>query len=204
MAGVSAIVLAGGHGSRLGGADKARLDIGGLTTLERVRGALDEVASETILVVNDDRFADLAGVRLVHDPEPHAGVLPALLAALRLATQPLGLLVACDMPFLDVDLLRWLVSQADEHDVVMPIVDGRPQPMHAIYRRDASRDAIGRALARGDRRMISFLDDVRVRRVAEDELREHDPDLRSFFNVNTPDDLGEARRIASPPSDRSR
>jgi molybdopterin-guanine dinucleotide biosynthesis protein A len=201
MEGVSALVLAGGLGSRLGGADKASLDIGGLTTLERVRQALDVVASETILVVNDDRFSNVVGVELVHDPEPHAGVLPALLAALELATQPVGLLVACDMPFLNADLLRWLVSEADGYDVVMPIVDGRAQPMHAIYRRDASRDAIARALARGDRRMISFLDDLRVRRAAEDELRRHDPGLLSFFNVNTPEDLAEARRIAgsTPP-----
>jgi molybdenum cofactor guanylyltransferase len=196
MEGVSAIVLAGGHGSRLGGADKASLDIGGLTTLERVRRAIDQIASQTILVVNDDRFSRVADVQLVHDPEPHGGVLPALLAALKLATQPVGLLVACDMPFLNAGLLRWLVHQADGHDVVMPSVDGRPQPMHAVYRREPSRDAIGRALDRGHRRMISFLGDLRVRRVAEDELRQHDPELLSFFNVNTPEDLVEARRIA--------
>ncbi len=152
---------------------------------------------ETILVVNDDSLGGTPGVRLVRDPEPHAGVLPALLASLEAASHPRCLLVACDMPFLDSRLLAWLREQLAEFDVVIPEVGGQLQPMHAAYARDACRAAISRALARGERRMISFLDDLRVRQVGEDELRAFDPELRSFFNINTPEDLAEAQRIAS-------
>jgi molybdenum cofactor guanylyltransferase len=197
MEGVTGIVLAGGRGSRLGGVNKALLDIGGRTTLERTLAALADVAEETILVVNDDSLAGTSGVRFVRDPEPHAGVLPALLAALETATRPLAALVACDMPFLDGALLRWLVDRSAEFDVVIPTVGDQLQPMHAVYRRDVCRAAIAAALARGDRRMISFLDAVRVRRVAEDELRRLDPNLRSFFNINTAEDLAEARGMAA-------
>jgi molybdenum cofactor guanylyltransferase len=189
-------VLAGGRGSRLGGTDKARLEIAGLTTLRRVHAALEGLTGETILVVNDDRLADEPGVRLLRDPEPHAGVLPALQAALEAASQALALLVACDMPFLSPALLRRQIALGRRHDVVLPIVGGQAQPMHAVYRREPSLASVRAALARGDRRMISFLDGLDVRRLEEDELRAFDPALRSFFNINTPEDLVEARRIA--------
>ena len=57
-------------------------------------------------------------------------------------------------------------------------------------------EAIGAALARGDKRMISYLGEVRVREVSDAELRRIDPDLRSLSNINTPDDLEIARRVA--------
>ena len=191
------IILAGGRGSRLGGVNKALLRVGGLTTLERVRAALGGLTDETVVVVNDDSLADTPGVRFIRDPDPHAGVLPALKAALSTAQNPTCILLACDMPFVYGPLLRWLVEQCADHDVVMPIVGEQPQPMHAVYRRDPCRSAITAALERGDRRMISFLDGLQVRRVSEHELRRLDPELRSFFNVNTPEDLAEAERIAA-------
>lgn len=197
--GLTVTILAGGKGSRLGGVDKAALDLAGRPLLEHVIAAVGPLARAIIVVANDDRFARDARLTVVRDPEPHAGVLPALLAALDAATTPLLLLVACDMPFIAPAVVRELVGLAADQDAVMPHVDGRDQPMHAVYRVDACRAAIRAALARGDRRMISFLADVRTRRVSEDELRALDPDLRSFFNVNTPADLEEAHRLAADP-----
>lgn len=194
---VTVAVLAGGRGSRLGGVAKASLDVGGLTLLDRVLRSTASLAVQTLAIVNDDRLAGDPRLRLLRDPAPHAGVLPALLQALDAATTPLLLLVACDMPFLSPPVLRRLVDLAADADVVIPMVDGVAQPMHAIYRVVACRQAIRAALDRGDPRMISFLDDVRTVRVPEEEIRAFDPALRSFFNVNTPDDLAEARRIAN-------
>jgi molybdopterin-guanine dinucleotide biosynthesis protein A len=190
-------ILAGGRGSRLGGADKAALDVGGRPLLEHVLEAVGPLASQTLIVANDDRFNGDARLTVVRDREPHAGVLPALLAALDVATAPLMLLVACDMPFLSREVVRHLTDLAAGHDVVMPYVDGIAQPMHAIYRVEPCRTAIQAALAAGRRRMIAFLDDVDTLAVDEAELRRIDPALRTFFNVNTPDDLAEARQIAA-------
>ncbi len=196
MSSLTGIILAGGKGSRLGGTNKALLDIGGVSTLDRVRASFSGLVTETIVVVNDDALATTSDLHVLRDPEPHGGVLPALLAALAGARSSLAALVACDMPFLSAALLRQLVLLAADRDVVIPDVGGQLQPMHAIYRREPCRVAIAAALARGDRRMTSFLDDVRVRRVPEAEVRLVDPDLRSFFNINTPDDLAEARQLA--------
>ena len=88
-----------------------------------------------------------------------------------------------------------LVRLAGAVDAVVPVVDGRPEPMHAVYRAEPCGAAIGAALVRDQRRMIAFLDDVRTLLVDESTLRQFDPKLRSFFNVNTPNDLVEARRL---------
>jgi molybdopterin-guanine dinucleotide biosynthesis protein A/molybdopterin-guanine dinucleotide biosynthesis protein len=68
--------------------------------------------------------------------------------------------------------------------------------MHAVYRREAVLRAIRAALQRGEQRMISYFSDVRVEEVAENDWRAVEPAGRAFFNVNTPDDLDQARRLA--------
>jgi molybdopterin-guanine dinucleotide biosynthesis protein A len=88
------------------------------------------------------------------------------------------------------------LQRAAAVDVVIPVVDGRSEPMHAIYRRQPCLGAIRATLAAGERRMIAFLDRVRTARIEEAELRSIDPELRSFFNTNTPEDLARARQLA--------
>jgi molybdenum cofactor guanylyltransferase len=188
-------ILAGGYGSRMGGVDKASLELNGKPLLEHVLEAVNPLAAEIFVVANDDRLAGDARFTVLHDPEPHAGVLPALLAALDAATSPLLLLLACDMPFISRDVVRLLLDLAASHDAVMPYVQSFPQAMHAVYRVRPCRVAVRNVLEHGGRRMISFLDDVNTRRVQEDEIRQIDPDIRSFFNVNTPYDLEAARHL---------
>jgi molybdopterin-guanine dinucleotide biosynthesis protein A len=190
-------IFAGGHGSRLGGVDKAALDLGGTPLLDHVLSAASPLAAEILVVANDDRLANDPRFTLVRDPEPHAGVLPALLAALDVATSPIMLLLACDMPFVSQAIVRTLTRSATAYDVVMPLVTRRAQPMHAVFRVAACRPAVRAALERGDRRMTSFLADVNTLQVDEAQLRHLDPELRSFFNINTPEDLETARQLAA-------
>jgi molybdopterin-guanine dinucleotide biosynthesis protein A len=193
---VSGLVLAGGRGSRLGGVNKALVRIGRRTNIQCVLDALRPLCSELVVVANDEALAGLGRVRVVLDAEPHAGALPALAQGLENVEGDLAVVVACDMPFLNSALLAEQIQRAAEVDVVMPLVHGRPEPMHAVYRRASSLAAISSALAAGERRMISFLDRLRVAWLPETELRRVDPELRSFFNTNTPEDLKLAREQA--------
>jgi molybdopterin-guanine dinucleotide biosynthesis protein A len=151
-----------------------------------------------VLLTNDDSLRAGHDLRLVFDPEPHGGVLPALAAGLSAAAGELSLVVACDMPFVSSVLFEHLlrVRAESEADVVIPRTGGYLEPMHAVYRTDSVQRAIEAALARGEQRMISYFRDVRVREVDETEWRQHDPQGRAFFNVNTPKDLAEARKLA--------
>ncbi len=193
---VSAVIFAGGQGTRLGGVKKAMLEVGSQPIIARILDAVRPLASEVIVVDNDDTLRALPGIRIVPDSETQAGVLVALHSGLSAASGELCIALACDMPFVNGELLAWMIEQADAHDVVIPTTEGQLDPLHAIYRRQPCLDAIGSALARGEKRMISYLSDVRVREVGEAEMRIMDPELRSLFNVNTPEDLALANRLA--------
>jgi molybdopterin-guanine dinucleotide biosynthesis protein A len=182
----------------MSGANKALLEVGGLRIIDRIQAALAGLADEQVLLVNDTSLESTPGIRVVLDPLPHAGVLPALAAGLSAAAGEVCLAVACDMPIVSSALFaRLLEIQHDaDADVVIPRTTGYLEPMHAVYRTSAVRQAIQAALRRGEQRMVSYFRDVRVREVEESEWRPIDPSGRAFFNVNTPDDLAEARRLA--------
>jgi molybdopterin-guanine dinucleotide biosynthesis protein A len=154
---------------------------------------------ECLVLTNDRSLAGHARLTLVADADRHAGVLPALAGGLQAATGALCLVAACDMPFVSRSVFELLLGVQAMHDadVVIPRVRNRLEPMHAVYRRTAALDAVTDALARGQQRMTTFLASVRVVEVSDDALRAVDPDLRAFFNLNTPDDLAEAERLAA-------
>ena len=195
----SALIFAGGRATRLAGENKALLDFGGAPIVSRILAALGPLVDERLLLANDAALAEQEDVRLVFDPSPHAGVLPALAAGLEAAEGELCLAVAGDMPFVSRGLFEYLleVQQQFDADVVMPRSAGFLEPMHAVYRRRPTLQAIRAALARGEQRMISYLSAVRVREIDEAEWRPIDSRGTAFFNINTPQDLAEARRIAA-------
>jgi molybdopterin-guanine dinucleotide biosynthesis protein A len=179
--------------------NKALLDLGGSTIVARILQVLGPLVDEQVLLANDTALARMQHVKVIYDPQPHAGVLPALAAGLNAATGEVCLAVACDMPFISGRLFAHLleVQEREAADVVIPRSSGFVEPMHAVYRREPVLKAIQAALERGEQRMISYFADVRVIEVSEDEWRHEDPLGLAFFNVNTPEDLEEARRIAA-------
>jgi molybdenum cofactor guanylyltransferase len=189
-------VMAGGKSSRLG-RDKALLSIGGETLLERALRTLEEATQEQIVIGPSDRREQSKGAGVYPDLFPSSGPLGGIYTALRSASHPLVLVVACDMPFLNPALLRYLLSLADGFDVVLPKPDGRGEQLHAVYRTNCE-DAIERQLQSGNFKIDRFFDQVRVRAVDAEELRQYDPELASFRNVNTPEDWAEAQALFGP------
>jgi molybdopterin-guanine dinucleotide biosynthesis protein A len=175
------------------------LEVGGSTIVARILMTLGPLVDERVLLANDAALRQLRDVRLVYDPQPHAGVLPALAAGLATATGGLCLAVACDMPFVSGPLFEHLLAlqHQTDADVVIPRTAGFLEPMHAVYRREPVLLAIRSALERGEQRMISYFSTVRVHEVDEAAWHALDPEGHAFFNVNTPEDLTEARRIAA-------
>ncbi len=164
--------------------------------VQRIVAALEPLVQEFVVLTNDHALKGvLPDATLVFDPDPHAGVLPALAAGLRHAHGEVCLAVACDMPFVSRPVFEMLLGL--DGDVVIPRTEGYLEPMHAVYRREPVLRAIESALQRGEQRMISYFRDVKAREVAEDEWRPLSADSRAFFNVNTPEELEEANRLAS-------
>jgi len=186
---VSAAIMAGGKSRRMG-QDKAWIELDGEPLIERVADVLGQVADEVIVVANEPRYASL-GLRVVKDRYPDGGALGGIATGVGAATHDTVLVAACDMPFLSADVWRMLLGHAGEADVVIPRVGGEYETLHALYTK-ACLPHMARALAENRLRVIAFFDQVRVLAIDEPELRAVDPDLRSFTNVNTPEELAEA------------
>ncbi len=192
---VSLAIIAGGQSSRMG-RDKAFLELGGQTLIERVIAAgADLAGSETILIANNpDQYRHL-GLEIYEDILPDKGSLGGIYTALARAANPAALVLACDMPFIKTDLLRFMIAQLDEEtDIVVPRVDGYPQALHAIYRKTCL--APIRAQLDDNRlKIIRFYNQMRVTYLDEADYAPYDPDGRSFTNLNTPAELERARLL---------
>lgn len=187
----SAIVLAGGRSVRFG-RDKAAEIVGGRSLLQHVVDAVGPIASEAIVVratgTSPPPVQSEVPLRQVEDVR-EGGALAGLYSGLLAASQPVAVVLACDMPLLSRPLLAYLRGLLSVGvDVVMPLWEGKEEPLHAFYGRTCL-PAIEKALDGGKRRIIDFLPDVSVRYVGDDDLRRLDPEGRSFWNVNRPSDL---------------
>ncbi|MBI4514875.1 MAG: molybdenum cofactor guanylyltransferase [Deltaproteobacteria bacterium] len=189
---VGAIILAGGKNSRMGGEDKAFLTVDGQFVFERTLGLLQRCFPQVVVVSNHpERYREFA-VEVTSDELPGLGPLGGLHAGLGRIRYPYAFVVACDMPFLRVEPMVYLVSRLHGQDAVIPEWEGDIEPLHALYA-TRLRAAIARAIERGARAIREFLPQLRVEFIAEAEMRAVAGAAESFRNVNTPE---EAARFA--------
>ena len=197
--GVSGIVLAGGQSRRLG-RDKAVELLGGKPMIRRVLERVAGLTSENIVVVADEARGTtlplLEDTRVAVDVHPGMGSLGGIFSGLAAAGNEWAIVAACDMPFLNADLLGYLLSLREGVDVVAPVVAGRPEPTHALYSRECL-PFIEERLRAEELKITGFYGRVRVRYVEERDILRFDPELLSFFNVNSPQDLERALALAA-------
>lgn len=190
---ISSILLVGGKSSRLG-TDKARIKLDGRSAIAQQVAEKLLTLSDEVIVVTDGRRYDHLKVRWVSDVYLGAGPLGGLHSGLLAARSSHALVVACDMPFLNLALLRYMISLPRDYDVLIPKLGHELEPLHAIYSRKCLQP-IERLLKVGRFKILDFFDQVIVRYLTEEEIERYDPDHRSFFNINTPDELIEAMTI---------
>lgn len=182
------------------GTDKSFVPLLGKPLIEHIIERLSDLGQdETLLITN--RPADYAHLNLplYSDVLPEKGSLGGIYSALHYSRSPYTLVVACDMPFVNPKLLRYMLSLIDSEggafDVIAPRVEGYPEAIHAIYSQACLVPILQRLDA--DRlKIIGFYDDVRVRYIDEPEYQPFDPKGLSFFNANTPEELALAQRLA--------
>lgn len=195
---ISVAVQAGGESRRMG-QDKALLPFLGESMLERVMKRVNPLGDELYVTTNHpERFLDF-GVPMIQDELPGKGALGGLLTALSAAQFSTVIVVACDMPFVNPEILADASDQlhSKQADVVIPLTEKGYEPLHAVYRRETCLPAVRSALAAGERRLISWFPSVKVIQIAKDDLIKFDPARIAFWNVNTPEDLHQAEELAS-------
>ena len=194
---LSVAIVAGGLSSRMG-RDKAFVELAGKPLIQHVIERSRHLGqAETMLIANQpERYRHL-GLTVFSDVLPNKGSLGGIYTALCHAKHPYMLVIACDMPFIKTELLRFMIAQiTDGVDIVVPRVDGYPQGLHAIYSQ-ACRQPIRKQLAANRLKIIRFYDRMRVRYLDEADCMPYDAHGRSFINLNTPEELRQARHMPS-------
>ncbi|MBV7329873.1 molybdenum cofactor guanylyltransferase [Chloroflexi bacterium TSY] len=206
------VINAGGESRRMG-RSKALLPVppDHRALIAHIAHRLQPLRPQRIVIVtNDPKIAaltDIPGpVEYISDRHPGMGALGGIATALSLCDS-WAIMVACDLPFVAPKLFAKLCKIAGEvktshsnqqeeaqWDAVVPFVEGYAQTLHALYHRRCL-PAVETLLASGERKVSRFFPAVRVRSVSEDELRPYDSTLRSFMNVNTPEEWANALRI---------
>lgn len=189
----SVMILAGGRSSRMG-RDKAFLPLDGRPLIERVLERVAPLSDDLLLVVRQPESFRHLPCRVVEDRPGPRGVLTGLYSGLQAARHEWALAVACDMPFLNPRLIRYMAMLTAGHDVVVPQMGQFWEPLHAFYRRTCLAP-MEELLRRGEQKIIAFFPQVRVRVVEEKDLDLLDPERLSFRNVNTPEDWEAIQRL---------
>lgn len=192
---ISSIILAGGKSSRLG-TDKARIKLDGRSIiLQSIAEKLLSVTDEVIVVTDGRKYDNLeVKVKWVKDVYPSIGSIVGVYSGLRAIRLNYALVVACDMPLLNLDLIKHMINLPRDYDILIPKIGKYIEPLHAIYSRKCLQP-IERALKAGNLKLIDFFDEVIVRYLTEEVIDRYDSDHLSFFNINSPAQLREVKTI---------
>jgi molybdopterin-guanine dinucleotide biosynthesis protein A len=192
---VTGVLLAGGKSRRMG-QDKRFLSIGTDTLYERSLTVLRSVFQHVLVVIAQDSPPLESDAPVFRDVIAESGSLGGLYTGLQHAGTDWVFAVACDMPFLDPATIRYFVDVKRDVDVVIAKLKNGLQPMHGLYHRNCLPVMENLIVARD--LMLQRLADhpaLRVRLIVPEELSLVDPEMRSFYNVNTPADLEAARSL---------
>jgi len=183
------IILAGGLNRRMAGRNKARLPIEGQTILDRLVVLFRVFFDPILIVTNQPRDYLDEGVILVTDLVDIRSSLTGIYSGLFYSPRPHAFITGCDMPFLKPELLELILKNLEARwDVVVPVTEEGYQPLSAIYSRRCL-EPLADQLAEGKLKVSHLFSKVRIKKVPENSLRQVDPELKSFFNINTPEDM---------------
>jgi molybdopterin-guanine dinucleotide biosynthesis protein A len=180
------------------GRDKGLIPFLGEPLIQRVMKRVTILADEILVTTNQADGYGFLQVPLVADVFPGKGALGGLFTALYAAQHSLVAVVACDMPFVNSQMLsaaRRLLEETHA-DVAIPRTDEGYEPFHAVYRRETCLAAVSAALAAGEQRLISWFPAVHILTLPPEIVTQHDPQGLAFWNLNTPQELVQAEALA--------
>ncbi|HSW56853.1 MAG TPA: molybdenum cofactor guanylyltransferase [Dehalococcoidales bacterium] len=203
---VSCIVLAGGKSKRLG-RNKLTEVIGQMSLIETVVTRLSELKTPIIVVTASDsvipHLSQYTATKIVQDIFPEKGTLGGIYTGLYESGTYHNMVVACDMPFINLNLLSYMAGEAPDYDVVVPrTTDGVLEPLHAIYSKHCM-EPIEFLIKQGRLSVLELYPMVKVKYLEASTINLLDPENLSFFNINTESDLVKGRQLADQNKDIS-
>ena len=197
---IAGVVLAGGESKRFG-TDKASAVLAGRTLLQWVVSAMEANCAEIVIAAAAGQplppVAAAVPVSVVRDARPGLGPLAGLVQGLAAVRAPLCLVASCDAPLLQLALVEPLLGRLLGSDAARFEVNGRPQPLPVLVRREVCLPALASALDQQVLKLAAAFTGLKIAVVEEAEARRIDPALESFINVNTPADLARAAALVA-------
>lgn len=193
---LTSIILAGGKSSRFGRC-KLSESLCGKSLIEHIIERLEPISNQILIVTAEEqsRLLTTHKTEVVTDVHPGKGPLGGIYTGLLASKSPYSLVVGCDMPFLNINLLRYMISLIREFDAIVPRLEmDKIEPLHAIYSRRCT-DIIQTQLEHEHLKISQTVDKLYTRYVEREECTSFDPYLLSFFNINSPADLRRATKI---------
>jgi molybdopterin-guanine dinucleotide biosynthesis protein A len=190
---VSGVILAGGKSSRFG-TNKAFIEIGGKKIISRQIELFGELFREIIIVCkNSSEYSGLP-CKVIEDIVDYTSPLSGIYTGLKSCRFESIFVVACDMPFLKKELIEYQLRFADDFDVVVPQHEGDYEALHALYSKSCT-PLIEEMFKNSNFRVYDFYNSVKLKIIDYKEIKKFDPDMLSFANINTMDDLEKVKRI---------
>jgi len=211
------LILAGGKGQRFQSRDKCFIILKKKPLIEHAIDNLSTLADEIIVaarardeqqwlsgLVGSDKYKNTLPneILLVFDSDSAFsldgfGILAGVLSGLERASSPYSLIIGCDMPFVNKNAARFLfeIAEHGDYDAVVPIWENRmAEPLHAVYKREPMLALVKAAIRRGEKRMFTVLSRLKnLNYIPVERLRCFDPELKTFKNINTPEELENAQ-----------
>lgn len=184
---ITGIILAGGKSVRYG-QDKAFIPFNGSFLIDKVISVMKKVFRDVIIIANEPEKYSRFGLPIYEDIIKNIGPIGGILTGIVCSQKPAGFFVACDMPFLNPELISYMVRIRNGFDVVIPKIGENIEPLHAIYTKKCI-PHIKEIIQKQIYGIRAFFPKVSVRYVKEKEIVSYDPELRFLVNINTPEDM---------------
>ncbi len=189
---VTGIILAGGSSIRFG-QNKAFIDIDGIRLIDRIAEKMKNIFEQVILVSNEKERYEYIGIPVIEDLIKGLGPIGGIYTGLMSISNQAGFFIACDMPFVNKQLIRYMVDVQDNHAAVVPMVADNAEPLHAIYSKSCL-GTIKKLIDSNAYQIRLSYEKMPVRYIKEDEIKKFCVPSKAFSNINTPDAL---RKIQS-------
>jgi molybdopterin-guanine dinucleotide biosynthesis protein A len=192
---VTAVILAGGKSRRMG-REKLFLDVGGQPLFERVLYPLQMLFDQVLVIANAPQSFEDYRLPVFGDIYP-GSALGGLYTGIARAATPWVFVCAADMPFVNASLIRYLLTQTENCDIVVPVSEQGMEPLCACYSKRCLSD-MEQALQRGQYKIIDAWEHLRVCEVAMTELK-HLPAIETaFINLNREEDVHYSNQLLTP------
>ncbi len=183
----SAFILAGGENTRMP-VLKAFIEVNGQTIIEKSLYVLKQLFSNVAIVTNQPELYTYLTTPMLGDIYDSRGPMTGIATALLNSSQQWNFIFACDMPFIDISVIQYMTSQRKGYDAVVPVVNGKVEPLFALYSQKLL-PGMEKSLLHNKKSLRDFLNNKRVKYITTAEVMKFDNEAISFINLNTPQDI---------------